>query len=63
MWNVIKRIFKSVFEGIASAALAGIYAIGIGILYHVISRAENWEFTLVLIMIALFSSIYYYNKE
>lgn len=63
MRNTIKKIFKSVFNGIATAVLVGIYAVGIGILYHVISRLENWEFTWILILIAFFSSIYYYNKE
>ena len=63
MWNTIKRIFKSVFNGVITSGLVGIYAIGIGILYHVISHAENWEFTWILILIAFFSSIYYYNKE
>lgn len=63
MWNIIKRILKSVFNGIATAVLVGIYAIGIGILYHVISRLENWLFTFILIAIAFFSSIYYYSKN
>lgn len=63
MWNVIKRIFISVFRGIATALLVGIYAVGISILYLVISRLENWLFTWVLIVIAFFSSIYYYSKN
>lgn len=63
MWNVIKRIFKSIFNGITTSGLVGIYAIGIGILYYVISRLENWEFTWFLIIIAFFSSIYYYSKN
>lgn len=63
MWNVIKRIFKSVFNGIATALLVGIYTIGVVILYHGISRLENWLFTFILIMITFFSLIYYYNKN
>jgi hypothetical protein len=63
MWNTIKRIFKSIFKDIVSAVLVGIYTIGICILYFVITHEENWLFTLTLILIAFFSSIYYYNKE
>lgn len=63
MWNVIKRIFKSIFKGIVTAMFVGIYAMGIGILYHVISRLENWLFTFILIMIVFLSSIYYYSKN
>lgn len=62
MRNTIKRIFKSIFEGIRTALLAGIYAIGIAIVCSIIHE-ENWLFTLALIIIAFFSSIYYYNKE
>jgi ABC-type Fe3+ transport system permease subunit len=63
MENTIKKLFKSIFKGIGIALLAGIYAVGIGILYLIIRRTENWEFTWILILIAFFSSIYYYNKE
>lgn len=63
MWNIIKKLFKSIFKGIVTAILVGIYTIGIGILYLVISRLENWLFTFILIMIAFFSSIYYYSKN
>jgi drug/metabolite transporter (DMT)-like permease len=63
MQNISKKLFKSIFKGIATALLVGIYAVGICILYLFIRQSENWEFTLVLIIIAFFSSIYYYNKE
>ena len=63
MQNTSKKLFKSIFKGIGIALLAGIYAVGIGMLYLIIRRAENWEFTWILILIAFFSSIYYYNKE
>lgn len=63
MQNTSKKLFKSIFKGIATAILVGIYAIGISILYLLIRQAENWEFLLVLIIVAVFSSFYYYNKE
>ena len=63
MWNTIKRIFKSIFKGIRTAVLVGIYAIGICMLYFVITHEENWLFTLTLIIIAFFSSIYYFSKN
>lgn len=63
MQNTSKKLFKSIFKGIATALLVGIYAVGICILYLLIRQSENWEYTLVLIIIAFFSSIYYYNKE
>lgn len=63
MQNISKKLFKSIFKGIATAVLVGIYAVGICILYLFIRQAENWEYLLVLIIIAFFSSIYYYNKE
>ena len=63
MWNTIKKIFKSIFKGIETAILLGIYVIGICILYFVITYEGNWLFTLALIIIAFFSSIYYYIKD
>lgn len=63
MWNTIIKLFKSIFKGIGIALLAGIYAIGICMLYFVITHEENWLFTLTLIIIAFFSSIYYYRKN
>lgn len=63
MWNTIKKIFKSIFNGIATALLVGIYTIGVAIVCSIITHEENWLFTLAIIIIAFFSSIYYYNKE
>ena len=54
MQNTSKKLFKSIFKGIATALLVGIYAIGISILYLFIRQAENWEFLLVLIIVAVF---------
>lgn len=63
MWNTIKKILKSIFKGIETAILLGMYAIGICILYFVITHERSWLFTLVLIITAFFSSIYYYIKN
>lgn len=41
MENTIKKLFKSIFKGIGIALLAGIYAVGIDILYLIIRRAKN----------------------
>lgn len=63
MWNIIKRILNSIINGLLDAILAGILIIGACILCIVVLDEDNWLFTLSLIIIAFFSSIYHYKNN
>lgn len=59
MWNIIKRILNSIVNGLFDAILAGILII----VCFVVLDEDNWLFTLSLIIIAFFSSIYHYKNN